>query len=222
MTSVTTLGWKLPCILPGWDFTPLPCYILLWSALYYGCSQSQIRWERVLLHLNTKRAIRLADHNLKCICVFFRRAVTSAVWCLRCLTWYGPPSFWSGGRGGGLSSHTSGEHWMHPLNLWRSHGLSSGWEKLNVGFLPSISSVISFMVFTLFALSVLAGSQALQSRNRMWGILLPSMAKACIQVAGQPAHLYPLSLLCLPGHAHLLWAAGQSAVSVFHMSSIHE
>lgn len=156
-----------------------------------------------------------------CLCLgCFRRAVTSAAWCLHCSTWCGPPCFWSGGRGGGLSWRTSGEHWTHLLNLWRSHGLSSGWEKLKLRFLPSTFSVTSsspsssFMFFFSLHLSLLAGSQALQSHNRMWGILLPSMAKACIQVAGQPAHLYLLPLLCLPGHAHLLWVAGQSAVSI--------
>lgn len=49
-----------------------------------------------------------------------------------------------------------------------------------------------------------AGNQALQSYNGMRGVLLSSVAEASIQVAGQPAHLYPLSLFCLPGHAHLL------------------
>lgn len=44
MISVTTLGWRSPCILPGWDFTPPPCYILLWLASCCGCSPSRIRW----------------------------------------------------------------------------------------------------------------------------------------------------------------------------------
>lgn len=48
----------------------------------------------------------------------------------------------------------------------------------------------------------------------MRGVLLSSVAEASIQVAGQSARLYPLHLLCLPGHAHLLRAAGQSAVSI--------
>lgn len=48
----------------------------------------------------------------------------------------------------------------------------------------------------------------------MRGVLLSSVAEACFQVAGQPAHLYPVSLFCLPGHAHLFRAAGQSAVCI--------
>lgn len=51
----------------------------------------------------------------------------------------------------------------------------------------------------------------------MRGVLLSSVAEASIQVAGQSARLYPLHLLCLPGHAHLLRAAGQSTdiISLF-------
>jgi len=73
----------------------------------------------------------------------------------------------------------------------------------------------SLSLFHVVSCFLSAGNQALQSYNRMWGVLLSSMAEACIQVAGQPAHLYPLSLLCLPGHAHLLWAAGQSAINSY-------
>lgn len=93
---------------------------------------------------------------------------------------------------------------------------------------PSIflSSSLLFQALSYFSLSLplLAGSQALQSHNRMRGVLLSSVAEACIQVAGQPAHLYPLSLLCLPGHAHLLRAAGQSALSIrfFYVSCLYK
>lgn len=154
-----------------------------------------------------------------CLCLCLgcsRRAVTSAVWCSHCSTWCGPLCFWSGGRGGGLSWRTSGERWTRLLNPWRNPGLSSGWEKLKPWSLPfSYPPLFSFRSFHTSSLSLWAGSQALQSHNRMWGVLLSSVAEACIQVAGQPAHLYPLSLLCLPRHAHLLRAAGQSAVSMF-------
>lgn len=51
----------------------------------------------------------------------------------------------------------------------------------------------------------------------MRGVLLSSVAEASIQVAGQSARLYPLHLLCLPGHAHLLRAAGQSVVSIYRL-----
>lgn len=61
-----------------------------------------------------------------------RRAVTSAAWCLHCSMWCGPRCFWSGGRGGELSWHTSGGHWIHLRNPWRNQGLSSGLEKLKL------------------------------------------------------------------------------------------
>lgn len=74
MISVTTLGWRLPCILPGWDFTPLLCYILLWSALCCGCSLSQIRWgeklSKILKQLKSPtRKLSSPDHILKHLCV---------------------------------------------------------------------------------------------------------------------------------------------------------
>lgn len=140
---------------------------------------------------------------------FHRQVVTSAVWCLPCSTWCGPLCSWSGGKGGALSWRTSGERWMHLPNPWRSHGLSFGWGKL--WFLSTLS--LTPPCFHVQSCSLSAGSQALQPHHRMWGVLLSSMAQACLQVAGQPAHLYPLPLLCLPGHDHLLWAAGQLTVS---------
>lgn len=57
--------------------------------------------------------------------------------------------------------------------------------------------------------SVRTGSEALQSHNWARGVLLSSVAAAPVQVAGQPARVHPVYLLCLPGHAHLLRAAGQ-------------
>lgn len=79
----------------------------------------------------------------------FRRAVTSAVWCLHCSMWCGPRCFWNGGRGGGLSWRTSGEHWMRLPNPWRNHVLSSGWEILKLWFLhpPLLSSFRPFHAF---------------------------------------------------------------------------
>ena len=55
-----------------------------------------------------------------------------------------------------------------------------------------------------------AGSETLQSGHGLRGVLLPALEEEGVQVAGQPAHLYPLPLLRLPGHAHLLRAAGLS------------
>lgn len=154
-----------------------------------------------------------------------RRAVTSAAWCLHCSTWCGPRCFWSGGRGGELSWHTSGGHWTHLPNPWRNQGLSSGLEKLNLCLFPSFFLLtVSCRPFQTCSLSPWAGSEALQSHYRVWGVLLSTLAEASVQVAGQPAHMYALYLLCLPGHAHLLWAAGQSVVrnSFFYASCLYK
>lgn len=71
-------------------------------------------------------------------------------------------------------------------------------------FFLSFSQVVSHLV------SVSIGSEALQPHNWTGRVLLSSVAAAPVQVVGQPARVYPVYLLCLPGHAHLLRAAGQS------------
>lgn len=73
-----------------------------------------------------------------------------------------------------------------------------------VFFFLSFSQVVSHLT------SVSIGSEALQPHYWTGRVLLPSVAAAPVQVVGQPARVYPVYLLCLPGHAHLLRAAGQS------------
>ena len=146
----------------------------------------------------------------------FRRVGTSAALCLHCSTWCGLLCSWSGGKGGELSWHTSGERWTPLLKPWKNHGLSSGWEKLKMSIFTILYQLLfSFTLSRSLFLCHSAGSEALQSHYRMWGVLLSSMAQASVQVVGQPAHMYPLHLLCLPRHAHLLWAAGQSGISYY-------
>lgn len=140
----------------------------------------------------------------------FRQAGTSAAWCLPSSMWCGPPCFWSAGRGGRLSLHTSGEHWTRPLSPWRNRGLSSGWEELHFG---SLSFCRFLFLVVSHVTSDWAGSEALQSHNWPRRVLLSSVAAAPVQVAGQPARVYPVYLLCLPGHAHLLRATGQSCLT---------
>lgn len=55
MISAITSGWRWPCTSLGWDFTPPPCCIPLWSALCCGCWPNQIRWEEKLLWCKTFR-----------------------------------------------------------------------------------------------------------------------------------------------------------------------
>lgn len=72
-------------------------------------------------------------------------------------------------------------------------------------------SVLLFLPLVVtHVIPVWTGSEALQSHNWPGGVLLPSVAEAPVQVAGQPARVCPVYLLCLPGHAHLLRAPGQS------------
>lgn len=48
----------------------------------------------------------------------------------------------------------------------------------------------------------------MQSYNRLRGVLLPALEESSVQMAGQPAHLPPLSLFRLPGDAPLPGTAG--------------
>lgn len=152
-------------------------------------------------------------------CYRFRRAATSVAWCLHSSTWCGPLCSWSGGRGEELSWRTSGEPWTRRLNPWRNRGLSFGFERIKLRLFPSIFLPPSPSHPRSVVSCPSAGCEALQSHNGMRGVLLSSVAEASIQVAGQSARLYPLHLLCLPGHAHLLRAAGQSVVSLFFHAS---
>lgn len=59
----------------------------------------------------------------------FRRAATSAAWCLHSSTWCGPHSSWSAGRGRERSWRTSGEPWTRPRNPWRNRGPNLGFGR---------------------------------------------------------------------------------------------